>query len=117
MAGAARCSSPGASTSTTACSNARWNSVGPAGSGHGHPLTAATRAFLVSDCDPPLEVKPGYYMHTNASNHSYRCATKAACLGGVLSFGDASCEVGYTGLICGGQTRIERAALGNRTEG
>ena len=28
------------------------------GNGHNHPLTAATRAFLVGDCDPSLEVEP-----------------------------------------------------------
>ena len=49
-----------------------------------------------------LEVLPGYYMQGYLDQFAYKCASATSCLGGPLVFGEDSCALGHTGIICGG---------------
>ena len=81
------------------CPDSTWNDV--RGASDVSQCRPCPQPGTICRSGEPLRVSAGYYMDGVAANHSYRCATRAACLGGELSFGDASCEAGYTGLICG----------------
>ena len=51
--------------------------------------------------DGVLQVRNGWWMLAANASAAYRCAWSRACPGQRAAFADASCEVGYEGVLCG----------------
>ena len=48
-----------------------------------------------------IDVLPGWYLAGAGDNAAFRCATAKACIGGRNAIGNATCQVGYSDLLCG----------------